>query len=88
MSGRARDWFVYLLRCADGTLYCGITTEPQRRLAEHNGEVGGGARYTRGRRPVEIVYQEKCVSRAEALRREAALKRRPRLAKLMLAQPA
>jgi putative endonuclease len=48
-------WFVYLLRCADGTLYTGITTDVDRRLAEHNGNHGLGARYTRSRRPVTLA---------------------------------
>lgn len=75
---------MYLLRCADGSLYCGITTRPDRRLAEHNGEFAGGARYTRGRRPVALVWMEHHVSRADAARREAALKRLRRSAKLAL----
>ncbi len=76
-------WFVYLLRCADGSLYCGITTDPERRLREHNS--GRGARYTRGRRPVTLIYREHLSSRAEAARREAAVKRLRRSAKLALA---
>lgn len=76
-------WWVYLLRCADGTLYAGITTDLERRLAEHNGE-GPGARYTRSRRPVELVYAEPAASRAEAARREAAIKRLDRAQKLAL----
>lgn len=78
----ASSWFVYLLRCADGTLYAGVTTDPDRRLAEHN--AGTGARYTRARRPVERVYLEPAADRAAACRREAALKRLPRAAKLTL----
>lgn len=76
-------WWVYLLRCADGTLYAGITTDLERRLAEHNGE-GPGARYTRSRRPVELVYAEPALNRAEAARREAAIKRLDRAQKLAL----
>lgn len=78
----APSWFVYLLRCADGTLYAGITTDPDRRLTEHN--AGTGARYTRARRPVERVYLESAADRAAASRREIALKRLPRMAKLAL----
>jgi putative endonuclease len=78
----ASSWFVYLLRCADGTLYAGITTDPDRRLAEHN--AGTGARYTRARLPVDRVYLEPASDRAAACRREAALKRLPRTAKLAL----
>ncbi|WP_145061964.1 GIY-YIG nuclease family protein [Engelhardtia mirabilis] len=68
------SWHVYLLRCADGSLYAGITTDPERRLAEHNGERPGGARYTRARRPVELVRSETCGDRSEASRLEARLK--------------
>lgn len=85
MTGARQTWFVYLVRCADGSLYCGITTEPARRLAEHNGEGSAGARYTRARRPVELVYQEGHASRSEAARREAALKHMARADKLALA---
>ena len=72
--GSGAAWFVYMLRCADGSLYTGITTDLARRLAEHNGEGGLGARYTRGRRPVTLAYSESVSSRAEAARREAAIK--------------
>jgi putative endonuclease len=74
-----RAWSVYLLRCADGTLYAGSTTDVDARAAAHN--AGRGARYTSGRRPVEVVYQEECGSRSAALRREHALKRLTRSAK-------
>lgn len=77
-------WFVYMLRCADGTLYTGITTDIDRRLAEHNGEGGVGARYTRSRRPVVLAYSELASSRAEASRREAAIKQLDRTRKLAL----
>lgn len=78
----APSWFVYLLRCADGTLYTGVTTDPDRRLAEHS--AGVGARYTRARLPVEMVHVEPAPDRAAACRREAALKKLPRAAKLAL----
>lgn len=68
-------WFVYLVRCADGTLYTGITTDLARRIAEHNGVGGLGARYTRSRRPVALVYAEPADNRAAAARREATIKR-------------
>ena len=74
-----RPWSVYLLRCADGTLYAGSTTDVEARAAAHNG--GRGARYTAGRRPVSVVYREDCGSRSAALRREHALKRLTRSAK-------
>lgn len=77
-------WYVYLLRCADGTLYAGCTTDPLRRLAQHN--AGRGAKYTRARRPVELAYVEEAGERGQALRREAALKRLSRREKLALVQ--
>jgi putative endonuclease len=72
-------WSVYLARCADGTLYTGITTDPERRLAEHNR--GLGASYTRGRLPVTLVYCELVGDRSGALRREHAIKRLTRAEK-------
>ncbi len=75
------DWYVYMLRCADGSLYTGITTDPARRVHEHNSCSKLGARYTRARRPVRIVYQECAQSRAQAARRESEIKRLTRLAK-------
>jgi putative endonuclease len=75
---------VYVLRCADGSLYTGITTDVSRRLAEHNGNGAAGARYTRSRRPVALVHAEAACDRAEALRREAAIKRLDRARKLAL----
>jgi putative endonuclease len=80
-------WFVYILRCADGTLYTGVTTDPQRRLREHNAGGRLAARYTRARRPVELVHSETATSRAEACRREAAIKKLSRLAKLNACLP-
>ena len=82
-AGVAR-WCVYMLQCADGSLYTGITTDLIRRVAEHNGEGDAGARYTRSRRPVKLVYQETVVSRADAARREALIKRLSRAHKLAL----
>jgi putative endonuclease len=78
----APAWFVYILRCADLTLYTGITTDVERRLAEHN--AGTGARYTRARLPVELIHAEPAADRSSASRREAAIKRLPRAAKLAL----
>ena len=65
-------WTIYLARCRDGTLYTGITTDPERRLAEHN--AGSGAAYTRTRLPVVLVYWETASDRSSALRREHAIK--------------
>jgi len=73
-SGKA--WFVYLLRCADGTLYTGIAKDVSRRSQQHN--AGIASRYTRSRLPVELVYQEVHANRGLALRREAAIKALPR----------
>jgi putative endonuclease len=83
-AARRARWWVYILRCADGSLYTGITTDTLRRVAEHNGGSARGARYTRSRRPVELVYAEMAASRATAARREAAIKRLDRADKLAL----
>jgi putative endonuclease len=73
------SWTVYLARCSDGTLYTGITTDPARRLAEHNAGCGGA--YTRSRVPLILVYSELARNRSEALRREHAIKRLSRTGK-------
>lgn len=78
------QWVVYILKCADQTLYTGITTDIERRLAEHNGDRVGGAKYTAARRPVTIFYVEQAASRSQAAQREAQLKRFPRARKLAL----
>lgn len=77
-------FFVYLLRCADDTLYCGYTTDVARRVAVHN--AGKGAKYTRSRLPVVCVYREEFATRSEALAREAAIKKYSRAQKLALLQ--
>ena len=77
-------WFVYVLRCADDTLYAGITTEPLRRVDEHNTDNALGARYTRSRRPVRLVYSEELDSRSAAAKREAELNKMGRQQKLAL----
>jgi putative endonuclease len=74
--------YVYLLRCADGTLYCGWTTDVERRLAEHRR--GSASRYTRSRLPVELAGAFEADDRAAALREEARIKRLPRAEKLAL----
>jgi len=76
----AKAWFVYVVRCADGTLYTGIARDVAARLAQH--EAGRGARYTRGRGPLELLAKARCAGHGEALRVEAALKALPRDAKL------
>lgn len=70
-----KSWFVYILRCADNSLYTGVALDVEKRLNEHNGVDKNGARYTRGRRPVKLVYQETSDSRSDACKREAAIKR-------------
>src|SRR5262249_4413843 len=75
---------VYLLRCKDGSIYAGITTDLSRRLTQHNS--GKGAAYTRSRRPVALVYDEASTDRSAALRREAALRRLSRAQKLALSE--
>ena len=74
--------FVYILRCSDGTLYCGWTNNPERRLKAHND--GTGSKYTRARRPVAMIYTERFATRKEAMSREAAIKRMTRQQKLSL----
>jgi putative endonuclease len=76
-------WTVYLARCRDGTLYTGITTDPVRRVAEHN--AGCGAAYTRSRLPVTLIYCELVETRSSALRREQAIRRLTRGEKEALA---
>jgi putative endonuclease len=75
--------FVYLLRCADGSLYCGWTTDPERRERQH--QAGTASRYTRGLRPVRMVWTKQCADRSEALREEWRIKRLPAAAKRALA---
>ena len=75
-------WLVYILKCSDGSLYTGITNDMPARLAAH--EAGTGAKYTRGRGPFAVVYQEECENRSEASRREMAIKRLSREEKLAL----
>lgn len=75
-------YWVYILRCADGTLYTGTTDDVERRAAVHNS--GKGAKYTRGRTPVTVVYREACPDKSAALRREWAVKRMSRAEKLRL----
>ena len=74
--------YTYLLRCADGTLYCGWTNDLEKRVAAHN--AGEGAKYTKTRRPVQLVYRETFTTKQEAMRREAEIKRLTRREKLAL----
>ena len=76
------SFYVYILRCADGTLYTGYTDNPERRARVHN--AGKGAKYTRSRLPVELVYREAFGDKSAALRREREIKRLTRAQKLAL----
>ena len=75
-------FFCYILRCSDGTFYTGWTTDPSRREKQHN--AGNGARYTRMRRPVKLVYVEEQPDRTSAMKRELQIKRLPRADKARL----
>lgn len=76
------EWHCYLLQCADGSLYCGITNDLDKRLAAHN--AGEGAKYTRGRRPVNLVYSETWADRSVASKRERQIKALSRVEKMAL----
>ncbi len=75
-------WQIYIIECCDGSLYTGITIDLEKRLAAHN--AGKGAKYTTSRRPVQLVYEENAASRSEASKRENAIKKLRRSAKLAL----
>lgn len=77
-----KQWYLYILKCSDSTLYTGITIDLEKRLAEHNG--GCGAKYTRSRLPAKMVYFEKCQNRSEASKREIEVKAMPKSKKLSL----
>ena len=75
-------WYLYILRCNDGTLYTGITTDVAKRFSQHN--AGKGAKYPRGRGPLELVYQAECVDHSDALKQELYIKSLSRMEKLTL----
>lgn len=77
------NYFVYILKCADGTLYAGSTNDVERRVQEHN-DSKRGASYTKSRRPVELLYSEPCGPRGDAERREYRIKQLTRVQKLAL----
>ncbi len=81
-AAKSPGWFVYVVRCADGSLYTGVTTDLRARIATHN--AGRGAKYTRSRLPVELVYQEPVADRSAALRREHRIRQLPGHAKRAL----
>jgi putative endonuclease len=76
------SWVCYILQCADETLYCGIALDLDKRIAAHN--AGEGAKYTRGRLPVRLVYSESCADKSAALKREIEIKKMSRATKLAL----
>ena len=76
------SWYVYILLCADGTLYTGCTANVEKRVATHN--LGRGAKYTKGRLPVKLVYSEDMPSKSDALKREATIKKLSKSEKLKL----
>ena len=79
---RPVGWYIYMLRCGDGTLYTGITDDVDKRLAAHRS--GKGAKYTRGRGPLELVYTEELADKSTALKREIQIKKLSRPEKLKL----
>ena len=78
------QWYLYILRCKDNSLYTGITTDVEKRLEAHRS--GKGAKYTRGRAPLELVYKEECGDHSDALKRELEIKAMTREEKLKLIQ--
>ena len=78
------DWYLYLIKCRDGSLYTGITTDVARRFAEHRGQGAGGAKYLKGRGPLELVLRRKVGSRSAALRVEQKVKKLPKTRKEQL----
>jgi len=85
-KAQPQHWSVYILECADRSLYTGIARDLTRRLRQHNGEIVGGPRYTSGRRPVTLLWSEPAADRSAAQVREAAIKRLTRPEKLALAR--
>jgi putative endonuclease len=78
------DWYLYMVRTATGQLYTGISTDPVRRLRQHNGELSGGAKALRGKGPLTLVYQQAMPNRREASKAEYKIKQLPKAAKLAL----
>jgi len=69
----SKNWFVYMVKCKDDTYYTGATNDLKHRLQQHN--LGKGAKYTRARKPVKLIYSEECADRSVALKRECAIKK-------------
>lgn len=80
------EWYIYMVRCSDNTLYTGIAMDVSRRVEEHNADNKLGAKYTRTRRPVQLVYQESTNSRSEAAKREYAIRTLNKKEKELLVQ--
>ena len=78
------NWLIYILKCVDGSLYCGITNNIEKRLKQHKGEIKGGAKYTHSHWPCKLVYEEKSVSRSDASKREAIIKKMSKVKKQTL----
>jgi putative endonuclease len=78
-----KTWCIYILKCSDNTLYTGVTNDLENRLFQHNHGTAG-AKYTRARRPVNLVYTELCEDKISAMKREYAVKKLPRSKKLLL----
>ena len=81
-----QSWQVYILECADGSLYTGVAVDLARRLKQHNGELAGGPKYTRGRRPVKLLWSDCAEDRSAAQRHESAIKKLSRFDKLRLSR--
>ena len=79
-----KNWLTYILECGDGSLYCGITNNLEKRLKQHKGEIKGGYKYTRSHWPCKLVYEEKSASRSEALQREVIIKKMSKVEKQTL----
>ena len=77
-------WHVYILQCADNTLYTGVARDLAKRLEQHNGKLAGGPKYTRGRRPVRLLWSDNAPDRSVAQKREAQIKKLNRREKLRL----
>jgi len=86
MSEPSQHFYVYIVRCSDASLYTGMTRDIEKRLQMHNGEMAGGARYTRSRRPVRLAYLEAHPSRSAAMRREREIKKLSKKKKETLVQ--
>lgn len=79
-----KSWFVYLLHCANNSLYCGVSNDISKRIRQHNGEIKGGAKYTHAHAPCELVYQEKVSDKSQAFKREYEIKQMSHVDKLLL----